>query len=229
MTLPASVFAAAHGVPPIGRQAAQRLARAELSKPVYHQHESLTLRVLHALYNWLHSVFARTSYLPGGWWGLIALAVLAVIVVSAVLARIGPVARTGRRAEELAPAGRALTARDHRESARRLAEAGDYAAAICEGVRAIAAELDERGVLPPHAGRTADEFADEAGQALPGHARALRDAALLFDDVRYGQRPGTRPGYQRVHDLDDRIRAGTGRQHRAAAAAPAGLAGGRGS
>ena len=32
-------------------------------------------------------------------------------------------------------------------------------------------------------------------------------AARLFDEVRYGQRPGTRPGYEQVADLDTRIAA----------------------
>ena len=47
-------------------------------------------------------------------------------------------------------------------------------------------------MLPPRIGRTADEFAAEAGRALPVHAEALRDAARQFDEIRYGQRPGSR-------------------------------------
>jgi len=31
--------------------------------------------------------------------------------------------------------------------------------------------------------------------------------ARLFDDVRYGQRPGTAAGYQQVRDLDAAIQA----------------------
>ena len=74
-------------------------------------------------------------------------------------------------------------------------------------MRAIATELDERGVLRPLRGRTADEFAAEAGRALPPYAADLRGAALLFDEVRYGQRAGSRPGYERIADLDTRISA----------------------
>ena len=146
---------------------------------------------------------------------------LAVILVAVVLARIGPVARAQRRRAGPGALAPVRTARDHRDAATRLAEAGDYAAAICERVRAIAAELDERGILMPRIGRTADEFAAEAGRELPPHAAGLLGAARLFDEVRYGQRPGTRQGYDQVADLDTRIGASTGRRA-ARAPAPAG-------
>jgi uncharacterized protein DUF4129 len=204
-------------IPGIGRQAAARLAREELAKPIYHQRESLTYRILHAISGWLNRLFQSASELPGGWWSLVALAALAVIVIAVVLAWTGPVVRSRRRPRELA-AGPASTARGHREAASRFAEAGDYGAATCEAVRAIAAELDERGVLLPRAGRTADEFAAEAGQAIPRQARGLREAALLFDEIRYGQRPGSQAGYLRVRALDAAVGASAGRAERVTAA-----------
>jgi hypothetical protein len=219
---PALLAVPAGGIPLISRQTAARLARAELAKAIYHPQPPLTQRVLHAVLSWLDRLFRAAQGLPGGWWAAVTLTALAVIVAAIVLARIGPVARAQRRARELAAPGRALTARDHRSAAARLAEAGDFAGAICEGVRAIAAELDERGVLLPRTGRTADEFAAEAGQALPPYAADLRGAVVLFDEVRYGQRAGSRPGYERVAELDTRIRAAAGRPGRPAAApAPA--------
>jgi Domain of unknown function (DUF4129) len=210
------------GVPVTGRQAGQQLARSELSKAIYHHQPSLTERVVHFLLTWLARLFRATQGLPGGWWGFVALVVLAAILVTVVLARIGPVARAQRRRAGRGAAAPARTAGEHREAATRLAEAGDYAAAICERVRAIAAELDERGILMPRIGRTADEFAAEAGRALPPHAAGLMGAARVFDEVRYGQRPGTRPGYEQVTDLDTRIRATAGRRGAARSPAPAG-------
>jgi hypothetical protein len=208
------------GVPLISGRAAQRLARAELAKPVYHPQPALTARLLHWAEVWLGRLFRAAQGLPGGWWAVITLAVIAVVVAAIVLARIGPVARSQRAARALAPPGRALSAGDHRTAAGHLAGAGDFAGAICESVRAIAAELDERGVLRPRTGRTADEFAAEAGRALPPYATDLRGAALLFDEVRYGQRPGSRPGYERVAELDTRIMASAGRRAPAAPVAP---------
>ncbi len=215
----ARLAAPAGGIPVVGRRAGQRLARTELSKAIYHPRPSLTERVVHFVLTWLNRLFRDTQALPGGWWGFVALIALAALLVAVVRARIGPVARARRSAAEPGIAARARTAREHRAAAGRLAAAGDYAGAICERVRAIAAELDERGVLMPSIGRTADEFAAEAGRALPPHAADLLGAARLFDEVRYGRRPGTRPGYDRVTALDTRIGA-SGR--RAASQVPAG-------
>jgi hypothetical protein len=224
--LPASA-AAAGGNHPIGRRAAQRLARTELSKAIYHPHEPLTQRIADLLIRWLNELFNTGNSVPGGWWALVALAALAVIVIAVIMTRIGPVARRHRRAEGQVPGFRVVTARDHRLRAASLASAGEYSAAILECVRAIARQLEERGILAPRAGLTADEIADEAGQALPSDAGALRDAARLFDDVCYGQRLGTQDGYQRLRELDARIEA-AGAEPRPAAPAAAAAAQGSG-
>ncbi len=219
--------AASSGRPGIGRRAAQRLAREELSKPIYHPTTSLAQRVIGAVLRLLGRLFnAASSAVPGGWWGLVGLAALAVIVAVGLRAWMGPVGRTHRSRVPLTPQGTIRTARDHRNEAERLAHAGDYTNAIRACLRAIAAELDERGVLPPRAGRTADEFAEEAGRALPAHARALRDAAHLFDEVCYGQRPGTTEGYQRLRELDKQVAASAPRVA-APAAGPAPAMAGR--
>lgn len=216
----ACLSAPASGIPVVGRREGQRLARAELSKAIYHQQPSLAQRAVHFVLEWLGRLFRATQGLPGGWWGFVVLIALAALLVAVVLARTGPVARARRRRGERGAISPARTARDHREAAARLADAGGYAAAICERVRAIAAELDERGVLAPRIGRTADEFAAEAGRALPSHAAGLLGAARLFDEVRYGRRPGTRQGYDRVTDLDSRIAAGAPRRGAVPVGAP---------
>jgi Domain of unknown function (DUF4129) len=190
--------------PAVGRQAGQRLARAELSKAIYHPSVPWNVR----LERWiLRLLNAAGQAVPGGWWALVALAALAVIAGAVVLARIGPVRRSRARAREPVLSGPPFSARDHRQKAGRLAAAGDFTAAIIESVRAIAVELEERSILPPRAGRTAVELAAEASGPLPAQASGLKDAARLFDDVRYGQRAGSAAGYQRLRDLDAGIRA----------------------
>lgn len=216
------------GIPPVGGQAARRLARAELSKAMYHRHSSFVTIILQTLRRWLVTLFRHANTtVPGGWWGLIALTGLAMIAVAAALVWIGPVRRTRRGSKANIRPGRDRTAREYRESAKKLAAAGDYAAAICESVRAIAAELGERGILLPRVGRTADEFASEAGVALPWHADGLRAAVLLFDEVRYGQRAGSQPGYELVRDLDVRVRASAGRVSKGAGPAPVAVSTGK--
>jgi Domain of unknown function (DUF4129) len=190
---------------PISRQAARQLARQELAKSMYRQRTSFL--------TWLHDQLSRlfdstNADVPGGWWAVVALIALAVIVVALVLARVGPVARSRRR-EALGPLRGpvALTAREHREIAERNAATGDYSGAIEEYLRAVAAGLEERAILRYAPGRTAGELAAQAGRLLPGHAAGLGTAARLFDDVRYGGRPGTAANTARLRDLEAAIRA----------------------
>ena len=60
-------------------------------------------------------------------------------------------------------------------------------------------------MLDPVPGRTATELARTAGRALPDLADELSSAAMTFNDVTYGERPGTEPQYRMVAALDDRL------------------------
>jgi len=196
------------GPPLIGRNVGRELARRELAKPIYAQGVSLAERILARIARFLSRLFQQVNTtVPGGWWAVICLATLAVIVLGVVLTRLGPISLAHRsRGASLLDAN-AATARDHRERAQRLAAAGDWAAAIREILRAIARDLEERAILPPRAGRTADELALEAGRALPGCAGELWSAARVFDDVWYGEQPGTADGYAQLRRLDAAVRA----------------------
>jgi hypothetical protein len=178
-------------VKPVGRDPAQRLARQELSKAMYH-HWSIA----GAISGFLQRIFSDAGdATPGG---------AAVVVV--ITSRIGPVARSGRRRSPLTSVARA-TARDHRIAAEASAASGDYSTAVLERLRAIAASCEERGVLPPYQGRTADELAEQAAARFPVHDRELAAAARLFDQILYGDGSGTQAGYQRLRDLDDAMAA----------------------
>ena len=214
------------GTPLVSRQEGQRLARTELSKAIYHPHHSLAGRLLDMISRLLHGLYDAGKSFPGGWWAVVALAALAGLVIALVAARLGPLARAHREAGPLAPGGRPLRAAGHRQRAGRLAAAGDYTGATLESVRAIARELEERGVLSPRLGRTAAEIAAEAGQELPGEAGPLQEAARLFDDICYGERPGTAAGYEFVQALDTRILAA---RPRGGGAGPAGIPAGTGA
>ena len=184
------------GGPMIGRHAGQRLARRELAEMTFWQR----------IVNWLvHLPVDAGKVVPGGWFGLISLAILAVVAVTVVLYWARP-ARSRRARTEAVLGRESMSARDYRRSAERLAAAGEYAGAIVDGVRAIAAELDERGVLPRRPGRTARELAWEAGGELPDLAADLRAATRLFEDIRYGDKDGNLEGYQLVSRVDKEVR-----------------------
>ena len=206
------VVAAGPGGGSVTRQQGRRLARDELSKEMYHHGTSFFERIDHLLDDLLNGASGTL-----GRSGLIVLAALLAIGIVVVMGLIGPVARTRSRGRSALLAASRLSARDHRQQAERKAAAGDYTEAIIESVRAIAVDLEERGVLVPRIGRTAHEFAAEAGRPLPEHAASLVAVARLFDDVRYGEEAGTAAGYQRARDLDAAIQAA---RPIAAAAAP---------
>ena len=67
----------------------------------------------------------------------------------------------------------------------------DWRVAVVERYRAVVAELEERGVIDPRPGRTADEAAADAGAVLPAVAADLGAGARLFDAVHYGNRPAS--------------------------------------
>lgn len=187
---------------PIGRDPAQRLARNELSRAIYHQH-SLPRTVERFVLTMLQRLFGAASQVtPGGWWTVVALVALAVAVGAAVV-RLGPLARSARGAGPARdPGSRARTAQQLRDDSATSAAEGDYSTAILQRVRAIVASCEERGILVPDAGRTADELATQAGARFPGQRAGLAAAARLFDQIRYGDGVGTLDGYERLRDLD---------------------------
>ena len=187
---------------PIGRDQAQRLAREELSRAIYHQH-SFGQQVQQAISRFAHRIFTISQAAPGGWWTVVSLAALVVIVVTVIAARLGPLARSARQPGLMNdPGTRAMSARQLREAAEECAASGDFSTAILQRLRAIAAGCEERGILRPDAGRTADELATRAATHFPAHRADLAAAARLFDHVRYGDGAGTRDGYARLRDLD---------------------------
>ena len=100
-----------------------------------------------------------------------------------------------------------LTSAQHRATAESYAEEGNWTAAIRHRLRAVARQLEETGVLNPAPGRTANELARDAGSALPYLIGELAQAATAFNDVTYGEQPGTQASYQMIADLDDHLRS----------------------
>lgn len=200
---------------PLTRDGAAETARRELRKAVYRRDDpSLALRALQAVGRWVDRLFsAAESVGPGGVVGVLLLIALLVLGVLVVRSRLGPLARTASSTRAL-PADRPRTAAEHRAAAEEAARAGRYAEALRERLRAIAAALEQRGVLEPRPGRTAEELAAEADLALAGQPE-LRAAARAFDEIWYGGRAAVAADYSTAVDAD----AATAR-----APAPAGAA-----
>ena len=135
-------------------------------------------------------------------------------VVVLITARVGALRRS-RHVETAIFSVEETTARDHRENAQRFADTSEWALAVREWLRAIARELEQRGVLDPRPGRTAVELSREAGARLPALTDDLRMATAAFDAIWYGGRPATAADEQLLRDLDATV-AGS---HRSLAAA----------
>lgn len=94
-----------------------------------------------------------------------------------------------------------------RRAAETAAARGDFALAIAELFRSIARGLAERTVLTTTPGTTARDFAVRAGTAFPALASELADAATTFDAVRYLGDAGSSAGFERVAELERKLRA----------------------
>ncbi|MGH3677452.1 MAG: DUF4129 domain-containing protein [Mycobacterium sp.] len=190
----------------IDRDAAHDAAQRELSKPIYPK-ASLTERLREWMDELLYRIFLEGSSVPGGWFTVsILLIILALAVVVAVrIAR--RTMRTNRGGDHTLFGARLLSAAEHRATAEQCAAAGNWAAAIRHRLRAVARQLEESGVLEPVPGRTATELAKDAGVAVADLTDELLQAANAFNDVTYGERPGTESAYRMIADLDHHLRS----------------------
>lgn len=194
---------------PIGRDAAQRLARDELSKAIYHQSQPLLARIADFISALLARLFAEVSSVtPGGGWTVVALVALVVLPASVIALRVGPLARSARARGPAWDAGsRAMTARELRDASAASAAEGDYSTAVLQRLRAVVASCEERGIIGAGAGRTANEAAAEVSARFPGQQTELVAAARSFDRIRYGGGTGTRGVYERLCALDAALAA----------------------
>ncbi|GAA4917207.1 DUF4129 domain-containing protein [Streptomyces coeruleoprunus] len=187
----------------IPRVPAREAAERELSKPMYREEKpNFLLRALNRFWEWVSDLFdSASSAAPGGALGLAVIALVVVALIAALWWRLGTPHRTLGTADSLFEDG-PRTATDHRATAERHAAAGRWNQAVQERMRAVVRSLEERALLDPRPGRTADEAAAEAGRVLPAHSAELRAAAREFDDVTYGGRTADQAAYQRLKDLD---------------------------
>ena len=202
----------------IDSDAAHDAAQRELQKPIYPK-PGLTERLLEWINELLYRLADSGSRLPGGWFTLSVLMILLVagIIVAMRIAR--RTMRTDRGGRYALFGDHELSAAEHRATAEQCAAAGDWAAAIRHRLRAVARELEDARVLDAIPGRTATELARDAGKALPALAAELTMAATSFNDVTYGERPGTEAAYRMVAQLDDHVRFNTATSSGAAPAA----------
>ncbi len=190
----------------IDRDTAHELAQQELSKPIYPK-PSLSERLSEWLNDVIYRIVDSGSSVPGGWFTLTVLLILvaAAVVVAVRVAR--NTMHTNRSGDMALFDTAERSAEQHRASAEQYAADGDWAAAIRHRLRAIARHLEETGVLDAVPGRTSLELARAAGAAMPDLSAEFVDAATVFNDVTFGERPGTPESYRQLVGLDDHLRS----------------------
>ena len=192
----------------IDRDAAHDAAQHELGKPIYPK-PSLIDRLINWIGELLNKLMAESASVPGGWFTIsVLLILLAIAIVVAVRIALRTM-RTNRGGGYALFGEHVLSAAEHRATAEQYAAAGNWSAAIRHRLRAVARQLEEGAVLDPVPGRTATELARDAGRAIPHLAAELTRAAGAFNDVTYGERPGTESQYRMIADLDDHLRSRT--------------------
>lgn len=187
------------------RDEARRILQEELDSGVYQVEPSLTSRFL----DWLSGLIpqigppqALPSWAP---WVLLGVVLVAVLAVLAFAWR-------GRwrqhRLQEDASASVLGDARrdaaEHRRRARAALE-DDPGLAVLEAYRALTVRAIDRTLLDDRPCTTAHEVAHLLGPVFATHAAQLREAADLFDRVRYGRRAVTRDEARSVLELEDRL------------------------
>ncbi|PZF80906.1 DUF4129 domain-containing protein [Jiangella anatolica] len=204
----------------LDRDEARELAREELSNPAYERGRPILSRVLEWIFDQIERILDAATGSLSSQLGLAVVVLIAVGFAAFVILRAGPLARhASERAGAVLP-DRPRSAAEYRAAADAAAARGDWTTAVVERFRAVVAGLEERGVLDPRPGRTADEAAAEATAALGTDGGGLRAGARLFDGVRYGGVAATADDDRRLRALDDAVAAARPRADRPADAGP---------
>lgn len=182
----------------------------ELSRPEYGSDESPLRRAVRAVVEWFTELFDGASGGPISYWWY---AVVAIAVLGALALGVWAVIRLepARRARRVPGGGvfdeAGVTAAEYRRRARAARAAGDGAAAVLDGFRAIAAGAVERFVLDDLPGATAREIARSLETSFAVERESLESAAVTFDSVRYGGRGAGLADADAVLDLEERLGA----------------------
>lgn len=190
------------------RDTAREWLSGELQRPEYAERESLLSRLITWVRDWLNGIDWPDTAMSGPQLGL-AVAVVAVVVLVIAWLVAGPVQLGRDRAgsTEVLDTDDDRTARQMRAAADAAAAAGDWHTAVVERFRAVVRSLEERVIIEPRPGRTAQEAAADAGVRVPGQAAGLRSGADLFDGVEYGDRTATAADDAVLRVLDTEVTA----------------------
>jgi hypothetical protein len=181
---------------------AQRWAAEELAKPEYRDAAPSWLDTLWRNFlDWLQSLDGSPGDAAPVPSPVIVLVIAAVIAAAIILARPRLNARA-RQARDVFESEPALAAADYRMRAEAAASAGKWGDAVVDRFRAVVRSAEDRAILDPQPGRTADEAARALSAPFTSESGRLSRAAAVFDGIRYGNRSAGSADYQEMVGLD---------------------------
>lgn len=190
---------------------ARQWAETELSKQRYAEAKPTFFdEVSRAVVDFFVNLFSGEG---GASFGPAAMIVVAVLIVGALIGSLiiwGRPRRSFSRpstAVDLLGSDDRRSATQLRSDAERAAKSNDWDSAIALRYRALVRALLERDLLSPAPGATAQILAREAAIAFPAEQNSLRNAAAIFDDVRYLKHPGNAERYRELVATDTRLQS----------------------
>jgi hypothetical protein len=184
---------------------ARRWAVEELSKPKYGEAtpgwlEDAWRNFLHWLDSLGNSDGSDSGALP-----IITVAAVIVLAVAIVLVRPRLNARRKNSSKAVFDVDSSVSPETYRRRAAAAAATADWGMAVIEQFRAVVRSAEERTIIDPLPGRTADEVAASLGAAFSSVVWRLERAANVFDAVRYGQARVDQQDFADMVALDESV------------------------
>ncbi|XAS66209.1 DUF4129 domain-containing protein [Micrococcaceae bacterium Sec5.7] len=185
------------------REEARRWAVEELSKPDYsHAWPGWIDGLWKQLTDWLRSLDGSGAGVDGTAAAPLIGVVIAVLIGVAIVLvrpRLNP---SLRPRTDMFDADNAVSSAGYRERAAASAARGDWRAAVVDQFRALVRSAEDRDVIEPRPGRTADEVAGQLAHSYGAAADRLNEAARTFDAIRYGRADADAGDYAAIVDLE---------------------------
>lgn len=161
-------------------------------------------------FNSLLEGLQNATGIDGGVLGIVLVIVVIGLIVGLVLLLRPRLLHREQPDAEVFESALTLSAAQHRTLATKAADVRDFALAITETFRAIVRASEERGVIDPQAGRTADEVAGKLSAAFGSARQALLSSAILFNRVRYsvqssGRSSASESEFRAIRELDESL------------------------
>jgi hypothetical protein len=187
---------------------ARRWAAEELGKSEYREATPSWLQTLWMDFlDWVSSLDGSTQSAGPVPTPVIGIVIALVIAVAVILAR-PRLNAAARQPKDVFEADDEVTAADYRRRAEASAAAGNWGDAVVDRFRALVRSAEDRTILDPQPGRTADEVARYLSVPFSAEAQRLDHAARTFDAVRYGNMAPGSPDYADMAALDTALEAG---------------------